>query len=212
MKARSKSLGFKRSLVASLGDRSAAGGATKPAVFGLTLVAVTTLGLASLQSGRRVDNQAAPQAGRPLVAILDQGQPLMPASGEQTTLADAAATAGFPLYRPAGAGPPSEVWIAEVDQGRYEVALRFDTDLVALLGVWPEGKDPVASLESMTSDSGAGYTTTIDGNPARVRPYDPSKGEEPVNVVTMVVGGVEVILYGKADVDQLIGLASDLRS
>lgn len=191
-------------------NRSAAWSVKKPLVFGLALVAVTTL-LFALRQVNRVDQQVAPLAGRPLVAIFDPSQPLMPAAGKQTTLADAAPVAGFPLYRPAGAGDPSEVWIARVDQGRYEVASRFGADLVVLLGAWPAGKDPVASLESRTSDSGAGYTTTIDGNPARVRPYDPAKGEEPVNVINVVVGGVEVTLYGTMDVDKLISLASDLQ-
>ena len=155
---------------------------------------------------------------RPLVALFDPKQPLFP-NGERTTIEEAAGKAGYEILRPMKAGEPSEVWIGEPGEpgeGIFEVGLRYGGDLVVLLAPWPKGKDAADTYARQTREFGTGYTTTIAGAPARVRPYDPDKDEYPVDAIHVVVGGVEVSIYGTSGdpatsiVDDLLALAEDL--
>jgi hypothetical protein len=153
----------------------------------------------------------APGPSRPFIDIFDQSKPLMlDGAGEETTLAVAAQKAGYPILRPRSAGMPSEVWIGDVGEGRFEVGLRYGETLVVLLSPWPNGDDPTASFESKVDAYGAGYTTTFDGNPAWVRPYDSAKDAVAVDAIHVAARGVEVILYGRTGIDDLIAYADDL--
>jgi hypothetical protein len=114
--------------------------------------------------------------------------------GRETTLEEAANLAGYDIYRPSTLGEPSQVWISE---GGREVGLRYtEAGLVILLAPWPAGNDVQAALESDVQDLPLAYTTTIGGDPAAVLPYDPDRAVAPVDVVHVVVDGVEVSIYG----------------
>ncbi len=188
---------------------------------GLLVAAVTFVvasGAAVYLLGRDGSTHGFAQSGpgaRPLMAMFDPKEPLFP-YGERTTLDDAAAKAGYEIFRPMSAGDPSEVWISEAGEGVFEVGLRYGGDLVVLLAPWPKGKDAAESFARQTRDFGTGYTTTIAGNPARVRPYDPDKDEYPLDVVHVAIGGVGVSLYGTSGesgtsiVQDLLALAGDL--
>ncbi len=152
-----------------------------------------------------------PSPGRPFMSLFDASQPLMP-GGERTTLADAEERAGFPIFRPSSLGDPSEVWIAEVGEGRFEVALRYGEDLVVEFAPWPEGDDPARSFRDKARAYGTGYATTIGGNPAYVRPYREGEDPVPVDAIHVVTGGVEVTLYGRTGLPDLLAAAEDLRA
>lgn len=156
-----------------------------------------------------------PPAGvRDPMSLFDPTVPLMP-HGARTTLEEAAKMAGYPIYRPATAGEPSEVWVVDNGEGSVEVGVRYlDHGLVLLLAPWPPAKDEMTSLAASVADLPLAYTTTIDGNPASVLPYDPERALAPLDVVHLVVGGVEASLYGiheKTGLDQVLAFAEAIQ-
>jgi hypothetical protein len=126
------------------------------------------------------------------MSLFDPAVPLM-LQGSDTTLAQAADQVGYAIPRPASLGEPSQVWV-NADTG--EVGLRYsDAGLTILLAPWPPGKDAETSLEASVQDLPLAYTTTIGGDPASVLPYDAERAVAPIDVVHVVVNGVEVSLY-----------------
>jgi hypothetical protein len=180
------------------------------AIIAVLIIVAVSFGAAALgQQSTETDTKAP----RPLTDIFDRSKPLMvEGAGEETSLAAAAEKAGYPIVRPAAAGDPSEVWIGDIGEGRFEVGLRYGEDLVVLLTPWPKGANPAAAFEDKVDAYRAGYTATISGHPAWVRPYDSTKDPFPVDALHVAARGVEVTLYGRTGIDDLIAYAEDLRA
>lgn len=155
----------------------------------------------------KVDRGLVPEL-RDFMAIFDAGQPLL-IPGSQTTVDTASSQAGFPIYRPqALGGSTPETWFSPATG---EVGLRYGSDLVLLLTRWPAGKDPTETYSQQAQEWKAGYTTSIGGYPAWVVPADAhAPGEPPVSVVHVSIGGVDITLYGRMPMDDLVSLAGTL--
>jgi hypothetical protein len=160
---------------------------------------------------------ALPGTGPGLMHIFDPAQPLL-SPGVQTTIDEAGAQVGYALFRPTDEAP-TQVWVsAEVG----EAGLRYGTDLVILYARWPSGANVQERYEQMAEDWRAGYVTTINGNPAWVVPAGsagsssdgvaPGAGpasESPlVSVVHLTVGDVELTLFGKMPLTDLLATAA----
>lgn len=161
-----------------------------------------------------LDDRELPGDVRSLGDILDPSQPLMTDGGSLTTLAAAEATAGYkvPTPDPEVASllrlPTPEVWFSP---NTREIGLRYGNDLVVVYGLWPSGKDPAKTYELQAEQFQAGYTTTLNGNPAWIVPQDAqSLGFPEVNVVHTSVGLVEATFFGSVPLDRLTLLASTL--
>jgi hypothetical protein len=151
---------------------------------------------------------------RDLLALFNAEEPLLP-GGTEVTLEDAAALVQHPIYRiEDGSGALPEVWLSQSKTDSdvsYEVALRYDSDLVLTFSPWPGGSDPVDTYERMASAWEAGYTTTIAGHPAWVVPPGAQgPGSPPVSVVHVTVGDVDVTLFGRMPIEALVSLAGRL--
>jgi len=164
---------------------------------------------AGSSSQEKVQQGISPEL-RDLMAIFDGTQPLFPA-GVETTLADASSAAGFPVYTPKGlADLAPEVWLSE---GSREVGLRYDSELVLLEVSWPGGQDPAGTYAQQAKQWRAGYVTTISGHPAWVIPAGSrAPGQPPVNVVHVTIDGVDVTLYGRTKIDDLVSVAETLQA
>lgn len=147
---------------------------------------------------------------RDFMAIFDEAKPLFP-GGTETTLGDAPSLSGFPVYQPkAVVETAPEVWLSEESR---EVGLRYGSDLVLLEVPWPAGKEPTVTYEEQAKQWEAGYTTTINGRPAWVIPADSRAPEQPpVNVVHVAIDGVDVTLYGRMKIDDLVSIAGTLEA
>jgi hypothetical protein len=157
-----------------------------------------------------------PMAGRPMIEMFDPSQDLLP-GGQAVSVAEAARQVAYPLYLPSDAAlPPPEVWsvreIGEDGNPFYEAAVRYDASVVVTYGVWTNGRYPAAEYQKMFDQSPTGYLTTISGNPAWVVPAGSPHTVDPrVSVVELSIGEVEVVLYGRVPVEDLIQYASTLR-
>jgi hypothetical protein len=151
---------------------------------------------------------------RDLLAIFNTDEPLL-ADGTLVTLDSAAALVQYPIYRlqDQSMGQP-EVWLSKIGSesgSTYEVALRYDADLVLTFGRWPEGTDPAEVYQRLAGEWDAGYVTTIGGHAAWVIPPGAREPESPpVSVVHVTIGDVEITLFGRMPVEQLVSLAGSL--
>jgi hypothetical protein len=148
---------------------------------------------------------------RDFMSIFDETQPLFPA-GKATTLEDAPAVSGSPVWQPeARADQTPEVWVSEDAQ---EVGLRYGSDLVLLQTPWPPGaKDPETTYAEQAESWKAGYTTEIDGHAAWVIPAGSREPEQPpVSVIHVAIDGIDVTLYGRMKVDDLVAIAETLEA
>lgn len=195
---------------ALLGNRSARKGVALlvAIVVGIAVGAVYLASARHPGSVKPATGDVLPAGPRDLMAIFDPAQPLL-VDGAKVELNSASSQVGYPLYRIADE-TPSEAW---VNPGVGEAGLRYGTDLVLLYSRWPAGTDVAARYTKMVADWGAGYETSIGGNPAWVVPQDAQeKGFPPVNVVHVSIGDVEVTLFGKMALDQLVTLAGSLNA
>jgi hypothetical protein len=183
-----------------------------PIVFAAAFaVAGGTVALALTLNGSD-PSAVSPVGVRNAMSWFDPAAPLLP-DGSQTTIEKAAELAGYPIVRPVATGEPSEVWVADAGEGIYEVGLRyFESGLVVLLAPWPEGKDPIVSFSRSIQDLDLAYTATIAGNPASVLPYDPDTALFPLDVVHVVLDGVEVSIYGVTGLEDVLAAAESLKA
>lgn len=151
---------------------------------------------------------------RDLLAVFNTDEPLLP-GGAQVTLEEAASLVQYPIYRvqDGSVGPP-EVWLSETKsepESTYEVALRYDAELVLTFGRWPEGIDVAGTYRQLAAEWEAGYATTIAGHAAWIVPPDAqAPGSPPVSVVHVTIGDVEITLFGRMPVERLVSLAGGL--
>lgn len=113
-----------------------------------------------------------PGAGRPLTALFDPSQALLP-GGRVVTITEASVLVQYPLYLPQDSRLPApEVWvvreIGEDGSPFFDAAVRYDSSVVITYGTWPAGRDPAAEYRKGATDWDAGYVTTIGGHPAWV--------------------------------------------
>lgn len=171
----------------------------------------------SLPPPRGSSGGVIPSAGRPLIDLFDPSQDLLP-GGQVVSVSEAAHEVAYPLYLPSDAAlPPPEVWtlreIGEDGNPLYEAAVRYDASVVVTYGVWTNGRDAAAEYQKMFDQSPTGYLTTISGNPAWVVPAGSPHTVDPhVSVVELSIGEVEVVLYGRVPVEDVIQYASTLRA
>lgn len=202
-----------------VGWRAAALAAVVVAVAGVGgtyLVTHGTPGAGSASDGahRSPTGLGAAAGDRDLSAIFNTDEPPL-AGGTLVTSEYAAALVQHPIYRlqDGGLGQP-EVWLAKIESesgSTYEVALRYDADLVLTFGRWPEGTDAAAAYQRLAAEWEAGYATTIAGHAAWVIPSGAREPESPaVSVVHVTIGDVEITLFGRMPVEQLVSLAGSL--
>lgn len=151
---------------------------------------------------------------RPLVELFDPTQPLMTDGGYLTTLTAAESAAGYEVPTPDPEVAASmqlltpEVWFS---RNTREIGLRYGSDLVVVYSPWPGGKDPAKTYEVQAVRFQAGYTTSLNGDPAWIVPKDAqAPGFPEVNVVHISLGGVEAPFFGSMALDKLTLLASTL--
>lgn len=186
-------------------------------VLAFTLMFVLSASITALAVGRDGSDTTIPPASavriRDPMAIFDPSVPLMP-HGQRTVIGAVSDAAGFPIVRPAALGEPSESWVVDYGEGVREVGLRYtEQGIVILLARFPEGRDPIRSLRARTRDLPMADTTTIAGYPAAVLPYDPDLAVAPIDVVYVIVDGVEVSIYGdhgKVGIQDLVSAAGSL--
>jgi len=159
---------------------------------------------------------AIPGLGRPIIELFDPSQDLLP-GGQVVSVAEASRQVAYQLYLPNDAAlPPPEVWIVREigEDGKpfYDAEVRYDASVVIAYGVWTNGRDPATEYQKMYAQSPTGYLTTISGNPAWVIPAGSPHTVDPrVSVVELSIGEVDVTLYGRVPVEDLIQYASTLR-
>lgn len=185
-----------------------------PDVYGIWLVGET-------EPGSRSESDASgggivPGAGRPLIDLFDPSQDLL-SGGRVISVAGAARLVPYQMYLPSDVALPApEVWvlryIAEDGTPSYDAAARFDASVVVTYGMWTNGRDPATEYQKMHAETPTGYLTTISGNPARVVPAgSPQTVDRRISVVNLSIGDVEVTLFGRVPVDDLIQYASTLQ-
>lgn len=157
-----------------------------------------------------------PGAGRPIMELFDPSQDLL-LGGQVVSVAEASRQVAYQLYLPIDAALPSpEVWtvreIGEDGNPLYEAAVRYDASVVITYGVWTNGRDPATEYQKMFAESPTGYLTTISGSPAWVIPAGSPQTVDPrISVVELSIGEVDVTLFGRVPVEDLIQYASTLR-
>jgi hypothetical protein len=157
-----------------------------------------------------------PGPGRPLIDLFDPSQDLL-SGGRVVSVAGAARMVPYQMYLPSDAAlPPPEVWVlgynAEDGTPSYDAAARFDASVVVTYAVWTNGRDPATEYQKMYAETPIGYLMTISGNPARVVPAGSPQTIDPrISVVNLSIGDVEVTLFGRVPVDELIQYASTLQ-
>jgi hypothetical protein len=193
----------------------------KPTRHALTLVVAFAIGAALggltllTTSGKPpVGGRELPGDVRPLAELFDLTQPLMTDGGYLTTLRAAESAAGYevPTPDPGVSGsvrlPTPEVWFSPDTR---EIGLRYGSDLVIVYSSWPGGKDSAKTYEAQAVQFQAGYTTSLNGNPAWIVPKDAqAPGFPEVNVVHISLGAVEATFFGNITLDELTLLASTL--
>ena len=157
-----------------------------------------------------------PGLGRPLIDLFDPSQDLL-SGGRVASVGGAAGLVPYQMYLPSDAALPApEVWVlrynAEDGTPSYDAAARFDASVVVTYAVWTNGRDPVTEYQQMYAETPSGYLMTISGNPARVVPAGSPQTVDPgISVVNLSIGDVEVTLFGRVPVDDLIQYASTLQ-
>jgi hypothetical protein len=146
--------------------------------------------------------------------ILDPNAPLL-VNGKQTTLEAARKIVGFPVYRPqhALASDQSllEVWAAT--DGQPTVGLKYGSGLRVFLYLWPPASAAQAAqlYDAQASETGAGWTQSINGHAAWVAPADSqAPGFPPGGVVDMTIGQIEVSIQGDFPIQQLVEIAESV--
>ncbi len=155
----------------------------------------------------------APGPGRPLAALFDPSQPLLP-GGHTASLPEAVSLVDYPLFLPQDPNlPEPEVWVFRetTDTGPfYEAAVRYDASLVLIYARWSAGQDPAREYQKEASDWHAGYVTNIAGHPAWVVPGADNSLDSAVSVVHVSIKDVEVTLFGKIPLDAVLVDAASL--
>lgn len=135
--------------------------------------------------------------------------------GTRVTLEQALRMVPFRIPRPqhelASDGTLTEVWV-QPDTG--EVGLRYSSGIRAYITTWPprQVQDPMSFYTQQATEAGAGWATTIVGNPALVIPKDAqAPGFPPVSVVDVTIGGVEISLHADVPIEQLVDIAGTIR-
>lgn len=165
---------------------------------------------------RNLDGGTIPGVGRPLIELFDPAQELL-AGGRVVSVAEAARLVTYQMYLPNDAAlPVPEVWvvrnIGEDGSPYYDAAVRYDSSVVITYGVWSNGRDPATEYQKMYAESKTGYLTTIGGNPAWVVPAGSPQTVDPrISVVEVSIGEVEMTLFGRVPVGDLIAYASTLQ-
>lgn len=159
---------------------------------------------------RGVETSANPGI-RGIEALFDSSQPLFVDTPEATSYSEAISKADFTVATPQTLPPGvqrTEVWYSD---SSGEVAMRYGDTLVIEYVPWVADNSPAAEYANMVKQYGAGKATTVAGQPAWVVPAG-SAGEDqpPVAEVHVAVNGVEVTLYGKMSIDELVAVANSL--
>jgi len=175
------------------------------AVLTLSFGLVFGFSLAGGQTSRGAARDRAVPGGRPLEAIFDPREDLL-APGERTQdIGKAEQAMGFALATKPGA-EPSEVWVSETG----EAGVRYGSSLV-LLYTKIEGKgDPAAVYAEQAADWKMGYATELSGHPAWVIPDHPGNPAPGVACIQLALDGVEIKLFGKMPIEDLVDEATAL--
>ena len=164
----------------------------------------------------------APGPGRPLSALFDPAQPLLP-GGRSVSGAEAAGLVRHSLYllQDSGLGTP-DVWVVQSigEDGKpfFDAVARYDSRLVLTYDTWPAGRDPESAYKQEASQWGVGYVTTIVGHPAWVVPAGSKSttgtvSDDPtISTVNISIGNTEVTLLGRVPVSDLVRYASTLQA
>jgi hypothetical protein len=114
----------------------------------------------------------------------------------------------IPTYLPEAVETSPEVWFSE---STGEVAIRYGDSVVIEYVPWVSDQRPEDEYDTMVKEWGVGEATTVAGRPAWVVPADAARpGEPPVPVVHVAVDGVEVTLYGRMELSELVKVADSL--
>lgn len=148
---------------------------------------------------------------RGMEALFDSSQPLFVDTSGPTSYSEAINKADFtvatPQTLPKGV-ERTEVWYSD---SSGEVAMRYGDTLVIEYVPWVADNPPAVEYANMAKQYGAGEATTVAGQPAWVVPAGSAgEGQPPVAEVHVAVNGVEVTLYGKMSIDELVTVADSL--
>jgi hypothetical protein len=178
-------------------------------ILGLTLALTVggVVGMVAAAPGEEGHQVLLPGV-RPLTAIFDSSQPLLIPGKQVASLALGGSAVGYPLYGPQGA-LPSEVWVSpDVD----EAGARVGSSLVLTFALYSTTEEPATVLANEAKDWNLGYTATISGRPAWVIPDHDGNPAPGVACIHVAIGNVEVTMFGKMPIEDLLTEAESLTS
>jgi hypothetical protein len=185
------------------------------AAFGVGLLIAVTLVAVHRTPAVHETHQRSSQLPYGLAPVPGKG-PFAGEGEDQVSLAEAASSAPYHLYRPddlsASDKSTTAIWTARLgagDNSEFNVAIEYESG-VELLVKPVELNDPAAAYDNIVKQGGFGYTRDIEGSPAMVIPQNSDGTGSNPGSVDMVIKGIEVSIVAHMSEEDLLRIAESV--